>query len=355
MKKRKILFLGETYRADAITWRKGLEEFGDFELMTWELKTPSNSFFNRIARLLEFTTALYRVNKIIRKEKPDLVIAERTTSYGFLATVSQAPMAVIAQQGITDLWPIHSFTYPLKKVLQQYAFKNAVLIHAWGSVMLPAMITAKVDLSKVMVLPKGIDVAAFYSKSTVSFSKIKAIVTRSLTNEYRHETIIKAFGLLHDQGHDFELTFVGDGYALEDLKQLTIDLKIDQKVRFLGRMPYNALPALLQQANFYLSMPNTEGVSASLFEAMASGCYPIVSDIEGNREWISPQINGALVPVDDYQALANTLITTYNDHLHRINAIAINQQKVKAVGNYATNMTLIAQKYHELIDKAQKL
>ena len=40
MKKRKILFLGETYRADAITWTNGLKEFGDFEIVSWELKTP---------------------------------------------------------------------------------------------------------------------------------------------------------------------------------------------------------------------------------------------------------------------------------------------------------------------------
>ncbi|MEG1229324.1 MAG: glycosyl transferase family 1, partial [Flavobacterium sp.] len=39
--KRKILFLGESYRADAITWMKGLKEFGDFEIITWELQTPN--------------------------------------------------------------------------------------------------------------------------------------------------------------------------------------------------------------------------------------------------------------------------------------------------------------------------
>jgi hypothetical protein len=33
MKKRKIL--GESYRADALTWTNGLKEFGDFEIITW--------------------------------------------------------------------------------------------------------------------------------------------------------------------------------------------------------------------------------------------------------------------------------------------------------------------------------
>ena len=51
MTKRKILFLGETYRADAITWMNGLKEFGDFEMITWELKTPNRSLFCRFIRI----------------------------------------------------------------------------------------------------------------------------------------------------------------------------------------------------------------------------------------------------------------------------------------------------------------
>jgi len=60
MKKKKILFLGETYRADAITWMNGLKEFGDFEIITWELKTPSNGIINRGLRIFEYLFALQK-------------------------------------------------------------------------------------------------------------------------------------------------------------------------------------------------------------------------------------------------------------------------------------------------------
>jgi hypothetical protein len=38
-----------------------------------------------------------------------MVIAERTTSYGFLAALSGVKPVAIAQQGITDLWPENRF------------------------------------------------------------------------------------------------------------------------------------------------------------------------------------------------------------------------------------------------------
>jgi hypothetical protein len=41
--KKKNTFL-ESYRADALTWTNGLKEFGDFEIITWELKTQATLF-----------------------------------------------------------------------------------------------------------------------------------------------------------------------------------------------------------------------------------------------------------------------------------------------------------------------
>ncbi|MES2240070.1 MAG: glycosyltransferase [Bacteroidota bacterium] len=350
MKKRKILFLGETYRADAITWMNGLKEFGDFEIISWELQTPNTSFFNRFFRTAEFLFAPIRIRKIIRQQKPDMIIAERTTSYGFLAAHSGLKATAIAQQGKTDLWPENSISIPLKKIIQNYAFKKAMLIHAWGPIMAEHMKKSGVDMKKVLALPKGIDLSLFENKNTTNPDKIYAIVTRSLLPEYRHDIILKAFGMLHQKGIDFNLTIIGDGKQLPFLKQLAKELHIENKVIFTGRIPNTELPKQLQQSNFYISMPITEGVSASLFEAMACGCYPVVTDIFGNQSWIQHRENGQLIAVDDFKMLANELIWAFENKDIRKEAVQRNRQFIENHVNYKTNMKIIADKYHELID-----
>lgn len=350
MKKKKILFLGESYRADAITWMNGLKEFGDFEIITWELKTPNDCFKKRILRIFEFKFAIFKIKKLILLHKPDMVIAERATSYGFLAALSGVKPVAIAQQGRTDLWPEKSISLPLKKIIQDYAFKKADLIHAWGPVMTISMLEAKVDMSKVLVLPKGIDLVQFGNQNTANPEKICAIVTRSLLPEYRHDSILKAFAILNQKGIDFVLTIVGDGTQLEKLKNLAKNLGIENKVNFTGRILNTALPKLLQESNIYISMPITEGVSASLFEAMATNCYPIVSDITGNQSWIVHRKNGLLVPVDDSKKLAEELIWAFENRDHRAQAVSNNRKFVVINADYTTNMKMIAQKYHELIN-----
>lgn len=350
MKKRKILFLGETYRADAITWMNGLKEFGDFEIITWELKTPSNSIINRILRIVEFFLALFPIKKLIKMHKPDMIIAERTTSYGFLAALSGIKPIAIAQQGRTDLWPENSILLPFKKIIQHYAFEKANLIHAWGPVMTISMKAANVDMDKVLVMSKGIDLAKFESKNTESQLKIKAIVTRSLMPEYRHDIILKAFSILNQEGIDFELTIVGHGKLLSKLQELAAILNIENKVIFTGRIPNYKLPELLQKSDFYISMPITEGVSASLFEAMACNCYPIVTDIPGNQSWIKHRENGQLIIIDDFKMLAEGILWAFKDYEHRNTAVSKNRQFVEENANYNTNMKIIAKKYHELIN-----
>lgn len=343
--------MGETYRADAITWMNGLREFGDFDIITWELQTPNNSLKNKILRILEYMFSILKIQKIVSNEKPDIVIAERATSYGFLAALSGAKIVIVAQQGISDLWPKNSILYPFKKMLQGYAFKKATLVHAWGAVMIPAMQKAKVSELKIMILPKGIDLEQFTPINNATFEKITAIVTRSLLSEYGHETILKAFAIVKSKNIAFQLTIVGDGKMRTYLEKSVAALGLKKEVAFTGKINNSSLPKMLQQHLFYISMSTTEGVSASLFEAMACKCFPIVSDIAGNQAFIKNNYNGILISINKPEKLADAIIVSFKNHDMMQNAVNKNIKFVSEHANYKTNMSLIAKKYHDLIIK----
>jgi glycosyltransferase involved in cell wall biosynthesis len=350
MQKRRILFLGETFRADAITWMKGLEEFGDFEIVTWELHNHSEGI-SRIKRIVELFKTFFFFKSIAKKFNADMVIAERVTSYGFLAAISGISPKAIAQQGQSDLWPENSPLYILKKILQDYAFRKADLIHAWGNVMANHMQKHHVNMQKVMIMPKGINLSTFEFKDTLPETKIKAIVTRSLKAEYKHDIILKAFSILKKKNIPFQLTIVGDGTLLNDLKKLAQDLDISEEVTFTGRINNIDLPKLLQESNTYISMPTTEGVSASLFEAMACGSFPIMSDISGNQSWISNKKNGLLVESENVTELASAIEWSFLNQELVKKAIFDNRKFVAENANYTINMKKIAEAYHQLIDQ----
>src|SRR6185295_581376 len=91
------------------------------------------------------------------------------------------------------------------------------------------------------------------------------------------------------------------------LKAMVQEKKLAQNVRFLGHVA-DVSPYLLA-ADIFVLLSESEGMSNSLLEAMASGLPVIVSDNSGNRTLIKDGKNGLIVPYKDIQATAQALVT----------------------------------------------
>jgi glycosyltransferase involved in cell wall biosynthesis len=300
----KILFLGETYRADAQTWIKGIEEASGCKIDTDEIKTIRFKPIRAIQAFLFIGRLLWGR---FFGPKYDIVLAERSTSYGFFSLFTNAKIKVVAQQGISDIYPNTFFSRGYKKILQRLVYKKVDVIHAWGNAMVPAMLKSGADPKKIVVLPKGIDLKKYYFTDHFSHNKpfeLRAIVTRALASDYNHYIIIQAVAELKKKGVELDVDIVGDGPLKGYLISLSKELKVDERVHFLGRIPNEELPNYLAKCPLYISTPITEGASSSLMEAMASGCFPIVTDLPGNKSFIKNGKNGLLAQLYSPEDLA---------------------------------------------------
>jgi glycosyltransferase involved in cell wall biosynthesis len=344
----KILFLGETYRADAQTWIQGIQKESGISIDTDEIKTIKNRF----VRVLQ---SIFFIIRLIWGRffgpKYDIVLAERSTSYGFFSLFTNAKVKVVAQQGITDIFPITGISKYYKRILQRLVYTRADLIHAWGHAMVPAILKSGANPNSIMVLAKGLDLSRYTFANQLAQNPLplQAIVTRSLEKDYQHWNIIDAVSILKSKGILLKVNIVGGGSLLEMLQQRAIDKGVSELIHFLGRIPNVELPKLLTQCPMYLSVPTTEGVSSSLFEAMAAGCFPIVTDLPGNRAFIHPNQNGNLVPVNNAQALANAIEMFLENPNHYEPAIIQNRHLIDEKVDREKNMKVFWTKYQELV------
>ena len=297
----KILFLGETYRADAQTWIKGIQQASGVTIQTKEIPKTAG----RISRML--AAIRFLIGLIFSSEKYDITLAERATSYGFFSLLVATKVRIVAQQGITDAYPEDGFAGFYKKMLQRATYTNADLIHAWGYVMTYAMLSSGAPPAKIIVKPKGLDLDKFRFFAPSSQRKFTAIVTRSLYPIYRHSEILEAISLLKKKGIRLECIMVGTGSEEEHLHLKTRELDLEDQIIWTGRIANSELPMYLSKAQIYIAVPETEGVSASLFEAMACGCFPIVTDLPANRAFIDQGKNGILVPIGKPELLSNAI------------------------------------------------
>ena len=131
------------------------------------------------------------------------------------------------------------------------------------------------------------------------------------------------------------------------------DLGIGDSVRLEGRVEYPQLPRLLGESAIYASAVPTDGVSASLLEAMAMGCFPVVRDNEANRHWVKDGLNGILVRDGDPHAYAQAFARALNDPELRSRAAAENRRIVGERGDLSKNMRTFEIAYERLIENAK--
>lgn len=347
----KILFLGETYRADAITWIRGIENSSGVSIETAEIES-SKTRFGRLGNAFSFFLKLIR-DRV--HSSYDLVLAERSTSYGLFSLLVKAKVRVVAQQGITDAYPETGFSGFYKRRIQNHVYRKVDIIHAWGAVMLEAMVRSGTSLNKIVVRPKGIDLDNYSSRNPILKKIPSGIVTRSLSDVYHHEVILEAVHLLKKRGVPFRCIIVGDGPLRGQLEKLAGQLDILDLVDFKGRIPNDQLPRELRESEFYISMPETEGVSASLFEAMACGCLPIVTDLRANRQFIKSRKNGFLVPVNQPEVLCDMIHQAITDYDSFLPGIRENRRFVENEADLKKNMAYFYSVYSDRLDKVRSV
>lgn len=106
-------------------------------------------------------------------------------------------------------------------------------------------------------------------------------------------------------------------------------LKLDERVKLTPFLTQPQLWSLFKMASVSVSYSSHDGLPNSLLEAMACGCFPIVGDIESLREWITPGVNGLLIPPQSVSALADAILAALENQPMRERAAAYNLQLVR--------------------------
>lgn len=169
------------------------------------------------------------------------------------------------------------------------------------------------NLPGTQLVPNGVDVARF--QPTVENESKKRAQTVVCVSNARYEkgldVLLQAWRLVHQRQPEAKLVIVGDGPMQEQLEQMADALKISQSVEFAGLR--NDVPDQLHRGLISVLPSRWEGMSNALLEAMASGLACVATRVSGSEDVIQHGVNGLLVDVENYEEMAQALITLLQD------------------------------------------
>jgi glycosyltransferase involved in cell wall biosynthesis len=167
-----------------------------------------------------------------------------------------------------------------------------------------------VPANKIMFIPNSIDTEIF-APDLQARNKIRQqlnlenkfvwLAVGRLEEQKDYPNLLQAFARIVREFPETILLICGKGNLQSELEVLTEQLKIQQRVRFLGIR--SDIRDIMNGVDAYVMSSAWEGMPIVLLEASAVGLPIVATDVGGNREIILDDRSGFLVPPKDDRTL----------------------------------------------------
>jgi glycogen(starch) synthase len=253
--------------------------------------------------------ASYRSLRLMKEFTPQVVLAFFGLPSGAVAWLLRRlygiPYVVSLRGGDVpgfrpyDFWLYHKLAVPLLHVIWHGAY--AAVANSDG---LRDLAIAFDPGMEILVVPNGVDLERFVSSDRVWAPPRLLSVGRTVYQKGLDVALI-ALGGLKDL--EWEWRVAGDGPQLPALQAMIREQRLLGRVHFLGWLPEDQLRREYAGANLFLFPSRHEGMPNAVLEAMASGLPVVATRIAGNEELVLDGETGVLVPVQNVDALRESL------------------------------------------------
>ncbi len=263
------------------------------------LNLPSNTIAYNVNFKLINLKARTQICNIIKKhyKKTTIVHIHQANSYA-MHTLMAIKKSKLPIKTILTTWGSDILLLPYKNKLfyrlAKFYLANADIITSDSFYMSYCIKQIQPKVKSVFTINFGVQ----NLPEMISITNKENIILSNRIHKklYNIDKIIIAYNNLikESQYADYKLIIAGDGIENTNLRKLAKKYHLENKIKFTGMLKYEELVNLYMKAKLFISIPSSDSTSLSLLEAMSYGCYPIVSNLPANNEWVINKFNGLI-------------------------------------------------------------
>ncbi len=295
--------------------------------------------------VIRYPLAVPALRRELRAFAPDLVDAHYVPNYGVMAALAGRRPYSITAWG-SDLL-LAAGRDPWQRMRARFALERASLVLCDAENLAAAARRAGASSERVRAIPWGVDRELYRPFGTRERGLI--LSTRMHERIYDLLSVIEGTARVLESLPHAHVVFAGDGTLRPELERRASARLPAGRYQFIGRVDSAELASWLARAEVYVSASRSDSTSQSLLEAMAAGAVPVVSDIEGNREWVRPGESARLFPVGDAQALARELRFALEDPTWAASARDATARVIAARGDWRVNLARIERCFEAVV------
>lgn len=310
--------------------------------------------------VIKFLVWEIKTLRILQGLQPDILHAHRVSSAGWIAAFSGFHPFVVTPWG-SDLYQ-HPYRSRMAARLARYVLNRADLVTASSQDLCNQAIIFGADPQKTHLIGWGVDMRVFNSnqasciRTELNIGIAPVVLSiRAVKPIYNLDVIIKAIPMVRAAIPTVVFTFQqynkDSNYKIY-LERLIESMGLRQSVRWLDEFEvWEKVVDAYHMATIAVSIASSDSMPISVQEAMACGVPVITSNLPSIREWITPEINGLMVPPRDEHALASAIIRLLNDPELLASFRQKNAHMVMERANQQMEMEKVEELYLNLLQK----
>ncbi len=308
------------------------------------------------------------IREHLRTIKPDILHAIFLYHRGWSAALTGFHPLIITLLGSDIYLPRknyrNSFHLNRDRLLNALSLRQSDMVTAVSFDLSSMADKLTMRITPVELIPIGTELSVFRphlettdlrERLNIPSDAFVVLSPRQMTPHYNQVTIIESIPrVLEEVPHavfilkDTFCNTVERQAYVNSLKALTLKLGVNHAVRWVEEVTMDELPYYYNLADAVLSVPSTDGMPVTIFEAMACQKPLVVGDLSAYNEIIIHGQTGLRVPLRNAQALASAVIK-----LHRNPALAgrmVDESQVilHQYGIFSEQMMRMERYYHGL-------
>lgn len=197
----------------------------------------------------------------------------------------------------------------LKRLFRKMLLRRAHHITVLSNYLEKVVVANRVSTTRISIIPNGvelypkpavIEVQNLRDKLDLRAGPSVVITLSRLVPKNGLDILLKAISLLPET----TLLIAGDGPQRQYLENLTHELNLNERVKFLGTLAPVKLPLYLALADVFVRPSRTEGFGIAFLDAMSAGVPVVTTPVGGIVDFIKDGETGLLCPPESPAAIA---------------------------------------------------
>ena len=203
--------------------------------------------------------------------------------------------------------------------------------------------------TEVLKINNGIEISEFKRNKT-PLHEFNILINSRLVVQKNIHLVIEAMGCI--KNHDINLKIIGEGGEFARLEDLITNLKIQNRVKMIGKVENNLISEYLKTSNLFIQASDYEGLPHSILEAINYEVPILSTEVGGCKDLLDNGDRGFIISSpQNKQQISEKIDYIYENYDIALTKAVAAKKYIQNKYNFSTQAKIYTEVFEKIMKK----